>query len=46
MNTYILNNGLQPITSGYNISVKDHTHGISVDEKEIDIFISVNPNKL
>ncbi|QEN03560.1 hypothetical protein EW093_02205 [Thiospirochaeta perfilievii] len=46
MNTYIQVNGLQPITSGYNISVKDQTHGISVDEMEIDVYIGVNPNKL
>ncbi|MBN2617303.1 MAG: hypothetical protein JXR64_03200 [Spirochaetales bacterium] len=46
MNIYIQVNGLQPITTGYNISVKDHTHGISIDKMEIDIYLGVNPNKL
>ncbi|WP_187759798.1 hypothetical protein [Thiospirochaeta perfilievii] len=46
MNTYIQVNGIQPLTSGYNISVKDQPHSISVDEMEIDVCIGVNPNKI
>ena len=46
MNSYIVENKLIPITTGYNVNIKDLTKVSSIGEMEVDIYIGVNPNKL
>ena len=43
LNNFVANEGLQFITSGYNVFVNESNNP---DEFEIDIYIGVNPNKL
>ena len=39
-------NGLLPITTGYNVNIKELKQGDSMDDMEMDIYIGVNPNIL
>ncbi|WBW97678.1 AraC family transcriptional regulator [Oceanirhabdus sp. W0125-5] len=43
LNTFIQENRLQPITSGYNIPVNEVTDPSKLDEVIIDVYIGVNP---
>jgi hypothetical protein len=43
---YIQQKGLQQITSGYNVTVKDVLPGMSVDELIIDVYVGVSENLL
>ena len=46
MMQYINENELSPITSGYNVNVKELQQGDSMDEMIVDIYIGVNPSVL
>ncbi|MDR1329151.1 MAG: AraC family transcriptional regulator, partial [Oscillospiraceae bacterium] len=43
---YIQQNGLQPITSGYNVTVKEAKTPLEVDEMVVDIYLGISPNIL
>lgn len=43
---YITENGLQQITSSYNVTVKEILPGMALDEAIIDVYIGINPNIL
>lgn len=43
---YIHNNKLQPITPAYNVTVKEITPGMNMDDVVIDIYIGISPNIL
>lgn len=43
---FISRNGLQQITPGYNVTVKDLLPGMSVDDCIIDVYIGVSDNIL
>ncbi|MDQ2085163.1 AraC family transcriptional regulator [Herbivorax sp. ANBcel31] len=43
---YIKENNLQQITTGYNVTVKDITPNMSMDEVVIDVYIGVSENVL
>ena len=43
---YMEDNKLQPITGGYNVTVKKPGQNGPVDEMETDIYIGINPNSL
>ena len=38
--------GLTPITSGYNVTVKEPTSQAEIDNMIIDIYVGVSPNIL
>lgn len=44
LNQYIVDNQLQPITVGYNIT--KHIDIINVENTEIDVYVGINPNIL
>lgn len=44
LNQYIVDNQLQPITVGYNIT--KHIDTINVENTEIDVYVGINPNVL
>lgn len=46
MNSFITGNNLQPLTTGYNISIKDQTQCKTIEDMEIDVYIGMNPNIL
>lgn len=46
MISYIHENNLQQITTGYNVTVRDNTEGITIDEVIIDVYIGVSSNIL
>jgi len=46
MLAYIKEKNLQQITTGYNVTVKDITPGMSIDEVVIDVYIGVSENIL
>ena len=43
---YIKENNLQQITTGNNVTVKDITPDLSMDEVVIDVYIGVSENVL
>ena len=43
---YISDKGLTPITSGYNVTVKEPTSQAEIDNMIIDIYVGVSPNIL
>lgn len=43
---YLRENGLQQITSAYNVNVNDLQPGQSLDEMIIDVYIGINPSIL
>ncbi len=43
---YVQDNGLQQITGGYNVNVKDLKPGDSIEDMVMDVYIGVSPNKL
>lgn len=46
MLAYIKENNLQQITTGYNVTLKDITPDMSMDEVVIDVYIGVSENVL
>ena len=44
LNRYMVDNQLQPITVGYNIT--KHIDTINVENTEIDVYVGINPNIL
>ncbi len=46
LNRYIADNKLTPITSGYNVTVKDAKTKEDIENVEIDIYVGINPNIL
>lgn len=44
LNKYIVENNLQPITVGYNVTKKVDT--LNIDNTEIDVYVGINPNIL
>jgi effector-binding domain-containing protein len=43
---YIQQKGLQPITSGYNVTVKEAKTPLEVDEMIVDIYLGISPSIL
>ena len=46
LNAYISGHHLAPITSGYNVTVKEPKTPLEMDVMEIDVYVGVNPNSL
>ena len=46
LNNYIVSNGLVPITTGYNVTVKEAKDPSEIDSMEVDIYVGISPNKL
>ena len=46
LNTYIADRRLVPITSGYNVTVKEIKSISEIDKMEIDIYVGISPNIL
>lgn len=44
LNQYIINNQLNPITVGYNVTKK--VDKINLENTEIDVYVGINPNYL
>ena len=44
LNSYIVENELQPITVGYNVT--KYLNQIDVELTEIDVYVGINPNVL
>ena len=43
---YIQENGLQPITCGYNVTIKEPKTPAEVDQMIVDVYIGLSPNTL
>lgn len=43
---YMQVNGLIPITTAYNVNLKDVKPWDSLEEMEVDIYVGINPNRL
>ena len=46
LNAYIVQHQLVPISSGYNVTVKDAKTPLEVDSMEIDVYVGISPNLL
>lgn len=46
LNTYISEHHLVPITSGYNVTVKEPKTPLEMDAMEIDVYVGISPNML
>lgn len=46
LNQFILEHGLVPISTGYNVTVREAKTPLELDSMEVDIYVSVSPNKL
>lgn len=46
LNQYMAEHQLIPITSGYNVTVKDARDPSELDQVEVDIYVGISPNKL
>ena len=46
LNAYITQHRLVPITSGYNVTVKEAKTPLELDTMEIDVYVGVSPNVL
>lgn len=46
LNDYITQNKLQPITSGYNVTVSEPKPGEPMDNFKVDVYIGINPSVL
>ena len=44
LNNYIIENGLQPITTGYNVTKR--LDMLNLENTEIDVYVGINPNIL
>ncbi len=46
LNSYIMHNHMQPITAGYNVTVREPKPGESIDSFKADVYIGINPSVL
>lgn len=46
LNEYIKSRQLVPTTMGYNVTIKDGSTHLELDEVEIDIYVEIGPNQL
>ncbi len=46
LNAYITQHQLVPITSGYNVTVKEAKTPLELDTMEIDVYVGISPNVL
>lgn len=46
LNRFISEHGLVPISTGYNVTVREAKTPMELDDVEVDIYVSVSPNKL
>lgn len=46
LNAYITQHQLVPITSGYNVTVKEARTPLELDTMEIDVYVGISPNVL
>ncbi len=46
LNAYITENNLVPITSGYNVTVKEPISQADIDNMIVDIYVGISPNIL
>lgn len=46
LNQFIMEHGLVPISTGYNVTVREAKTPLELDSMEVDIYVSVSPNKL
>jgi len=46
LNQYIMQKKLIPISTGYNVTVKETKSPMELDQMEVDIYVSINPNEL
>ena len=46
LNAYIMEHQLVPITTGYNVTVKEAKTPLELDSMEVDIYVGISPNLL
>lgn len=46
LNAYIMDHQLVPISTGYNVTVKEAKTPLEIDNMEVDIYVGVSPNLL
>lgn len=46
LNQFILDHGLVPISTGYNVTVREAKTPMELDSMEVDIYVGISPNKL
>lgn len=46
LHAYIVANQMVPISSGYNVTVKEAKMPLEIDNMEVDIYIGISPNLL
>ena len=46
LNQFIVQNSLVPISTGYNVTVKEAKTPMELDQMVIDIYVGISPNKL
>lgn len=46
LNTYIQMHCLIPITTGYNVTLKEAKTPLELDKMEVDVYVGINPNLL
>ena len=46
LNAYMQTNQLVPITSGYNVTVKEAKTPLELDQMEVDVYVGISPNLL
>ncbi len=46
LNAYIADHQLVPISTGYNVVAKESKTPLELDRMEVDIYVSISPNKL
>ena len=46
LNAYIVEHQLVPITTGYNVTVKEAKTPLELDSMEVDIYVGISPNLL
>lgn len=46
LNAYIMEHQLVPISTGYNVTVKEAKTPLEIDDIEVDIYVGISPNLL
>lgn len=46
LNQFMVEHGLVPITTGYNVTVREAKTPLELDSMEVDIYVGISPNKL
>lgn len=46
LNTYIAEHNLTPISTGYNVTVKEAKTPLELEQMEIDVYVGISPNLL